>query len=174
MLSANVQSESVNVQRRRDLLGVIDVGTRGACTWSFDALLAGWQALPGIFSEASLLEAEFQFGVVEAVYEYAFLRRDSYELGASIGLHYTTLDSSLKATVATPDATAQYFALSIDQYDGSLQDYRVLVTWQPKTWLGVGLGYNQFSVDLDIDATSFNGSLDWTYRGPMIYYSVSF
>jgi hypothetical protein len=320
---------------------VIDVGTRGTCTESFDALLAGWQALPGIFSEASLmcpissnqrsltrdrpaawwcvallllsptafadempnlltdsfqvalgtfaidseptvqlngetgmgdkvnfdealgggdaqrvrldghwrfgdsrrhkvkaivfkmsrdnsrtideeiewggeiypvnakLQAEFEFAVVEAVYEYAFLRRDNYELDASIGLHYTTLDSSLKATVATPDATvnekisrsasvdlplpvvglrglwnlshgfwldatAQYFALSIDQYDGSLQDYRVLVTWQPKQWLGVGLGYNQFSVDLDIDADSFKGSLDWTYRGPMIYYSVSF
>ena len=37
------------------------------------------------------------------------------------------------------DATAQFFALSIDEYDGNLQDYRVLVTWQPKTWLGYRL-----------------------------------
>jgi hypothetical protein len=72
------------------------------------------------------------------------------------------------------DATAQYFALSIDQYDGSLQDYRVLVTWQPKKWLGVGLGYNRFTVDVDVDASNFNGSLDWTYSGPMIFYSASF
>jgi hypothetical protein len=72
------------------------------------------------------------------------------------------------------DATAQFFALSIDQYDGNLQDYRVLVTWQPKTWLGIGLGYNRFSVDVDVDSGNFNGSLDWTYSGPMVFYSASF
>jgi len=50
----------------------------------------------------------------------------------------------------------------------------VLVTWQPKKWLGVGLGYNRFSVDVDVDGDNFNGSLDWTYSGPMAFYSVSF
>ena len=72
------------------------------------------------------------------------------------------------------DASAQFFALSIDEYDGNLQDYRVLVTWQPKKWLGIGLGYNRFSVDVDVDKNDFNGSLDWTYSGPMIFYSASF
>ena len=72
------------------------------------------------------------------------------------------------------DATAQYFALSIDDFDGNLQDYRVLVTWQPKKWLGIGFGYNMFSVDVDVSKDRFDGSLDWTYSGPMIYYSASF
>ena len=72
------------------------------------------------------------------------------------------------------DVTAQYFALSIDDIDGSLQDYRVLVTWQPRKWLGVGLGYNRFTLDVDVDKDDFNGSLDWTYSGPMIFYSASF
>jgi hypothetical protein len=155
------------------------------------------------------VDAEFQFSVLEAAYEYSFLHRDNYELAGSVGLHYTTLDASLKAkaegsggavtedisrsgSVDLPlpvlglrgiwslshdfwlDATAQFFALSIDEYDGNLQDYRVLVTWQPKSWLGVGVGYNQFSVDVDIDKDNFNGSLDWTYRGPIVYYSASF
>ena len=53
------------------------------------------------------------------------------------------------------DATAQFFALSIDDIDGNLQDYRVLVTWQPKKWLGVGLGYNRFSMDVDVDKRRF-------------------
>ena len=70
--------------------------------------------------------------------------------------------------------TAQYFALSIDDIDGSLQDYRGLVTWQPRKWLGVGLGYNRFTLDVDVDKDDFNGSLDWTYSGPMIFYSASF
>jgi len=72
------------------------------------------------------------------------------------------------------DAQAQFFALSIDEYDGSVQDYRLMLTWQPKPWLGLGLGYNSFKVDVDVDKDNFNGSLDWTYDGPMIFYSASF
>ncbi|RPI15991.1 MAG: hypothetical protein EHM60_03145 [Lysobacterales bacterium] len=72
------------------------------------------------------------------------------------------------------DASAQFFALSIDDIDGNLQDYRFAVLWQPKTWLGVGAGYNQFTIDVDVTKDRFEGALDWTYRGPMLFYSASF
>lgn len=72
------------------------------------------------------------------------------------------------------DASAQFFALSINEYSGNLQDYRVALVWQPKTWLGLGLGYNHFGVNVDIDKDRFKGSLNWTYRGPMIFYSGAF
>jgi len=162
-----------------------------------------------IYPVGAEIDAEFSFTVIELAYEYSFMRRDNFELDASIGLHYTDLSSSLSAkaetsggtltgdisnsaSVAAPlpviglrgiwdlshnfwlDATAQFFALSIDEYDGNLQDYRVLVTWQPKKWLGIGLGYNHFSIDVDVDASDFDGSLDWTYSGPMIFYSAVF
>jgi hypothetical protein len=155
------------------------------------------------------VNGEFGFDVYELAYEYAFLRRDTYEVSASIGLHYTQLDLTLSAraessngtleadisetgSVGAPlpviglrgqwslpydlwiDAGAQYFALSIDEYDGSLTDLRATITWQPKTWLGIGLGYNRFSVDVDVDKSDFKGSLDWTYQGPMLFYSASF
>ena len=102
-----------------------------------------------VYPVGAKVDAEFSFTVIEVAYEYAFLRRDNYELDASIGLHYTDLSSSLKAkveasggtltedisnsaSVAAPlpviglrgiwdlshnfwlDATAQFFALSID------------------------------------------------------------
>ena len=155
------------------------------------------------------LESEFKFSVIELAYEYAFWKRDNYEINGSIGLHYTSMDASLKASAETSggtltadldnsasvdaplpviglrgmwnlthdfwlDVTGQFFALSIDDYDGNLQDYRVLFTWQPKKWAGVGVGYNRFSIDVDVDKDRFNGSLDWTYEGPIIYYSASF
>ena len=156
------------------------------------------------------IDSEFSFTVIEVAYEYAFLKRDNYELAGSIGLHYTDMSASLKARAEIFGRDARrghqqfrqcrgaiaghrpawhlgslaqllarrdrhsIFALSIDEYDGNLQDYRVLVTWQPKKWLGIGLGYNQFSVDVDVDKDDFNGSLDWTYSGPMIFYSASF
>jgi len=155
------------------------------------------------------LSGKFSFDVYELAYEYAFLRRETYELSASVGLHYTDLalrlaasiDSSgnplegavdKEASVGAPlpvvglrgtwklpynlvvDASAQYFALSIDEYDGNLHDYRVSLFWQPKSWLGVGIGYDQFAIDVDVDKSDFKGSLDWSYQGPMIYYSVVF
>jgi hypothetical protein len=152
---------------------------------------------------------ESDFYVIEGVYDYSFLRRDTWELGASIGLHWTHLEASMKARAddsggtltadvsesASVDAplpviglrglwslshnfwlaaSAQFFALSIDEYDGNLQDYRAFVTWQPRSWLGVGVGYERFKVDVDIEKDNFNGSLDWTYDGPMIFYNASF
>ena len=72
------------------------------------------------------------------------------------------------------DLSAQYFALEIDEYDGSLVNLRAIVLWQPSQWLGIGLGYDRFAVDLDVTKDRFDGSLDWTYQGPMIFYSVGF
>ena len=156
------------------------------------------------------LKADFDFDIYELAYEYAFLRRDNYELSGSIGLHWTAMSLALageaslvgdeqvsgtvrkEGSVDLPlpviglrglwnlthdfwiDASAQFFALSIDEYDGSLQDFRVAVLWQPNKWVGLGAGYNQFNVDLDIDKDRFNGELDWTYKGPIIFYSIAF
>lgn len=72
------------------------------------------------------------------------------------------------------DATVQWFALSIDEYDGDLINYRAAVIWQPKKWIGVGIGYDSFDVNLDIDKDKFKGSVEWTYQGPQIFYNVNF
>jgi hypothetical protein len=163
-----------------------------------------------VFPVGARIKGEVDFSVYQVAYEYLFLRRETWELGASIGVHYTTFETSLSATVDTGggtggsatrkadadlnaplpviglhgtwglghdlwlDATAQFFSLSIDEYDGSLQDYRVGLVWQPKSWAGVGVGYNRFTVDVDVDTSGFDGTLDWTYDGPIIFYSVNF
>ena len=145
------------------------------------------------------------FSIYELAYEYSFLRRENYELAASIGLHYADFKLSLAATnpetsakiskeasVGAPlpviglrgtwalphnlsiDASGQFFALSIDQYDGNLQDYRAVLTWQPKKWLGIGLGFDRFKVDVTVHGNKFDGNMNWAYQGPMIFYSASF
>ena len=72
------------------------------------------------------------------------------------------------------DATAQYFYLSIDKYTGSIEDFRMSVTWQPRRWLGLGVGYNRFSVDVDVDDDQDSGKLDWKYQGPILFFSATF
>ena len=155
------------------------------------------------------VRGEFSFDVYELAYEYAFLRRENYEVSGSFGLHYTELELTMSAkaessggaltrdisesgNIGAPlpviglrgqwalpynlwiDAGAQYFQISIDEYDGRLTDLRATISWQPKTWLGIGIGYNQFKVDVDVEKDRFDGSLDWTYKGPMLFYSASF
>jgi hypothetical protein len=156
------------------------------------------------------INAEFDLDVYELAYEYAFLRRDNWEVSASVGLHWTSMLLALSGTVQVGgedpvseearregsvdlplpvlglrglwniggafwfDASAQYFALSIDDVDGSLSDLRVAAVWQPRRWLGLGLGYNRFAVDVDVDTDKFNGTLDWAYQGPMLFLSGTF
>ncbi len=72
------------------------------------------------------------------------------------------------------DASAQVFSLSFDEYDGRLTDYRLAALWQPLQWLGIGLGYNLFKVDLDVEKDRFRGSLEWQYDGPQLFLSGTF
>lgn len=106
------------------------------------------------------LNAEFNFDIYELACEYAFLRKENCELSGTVGLPLPVV--SLRGLWILShdfwlDASVQYFALSIDEYDGSLADFRVAAIWQPKSWLGVGVGYNQFGVDVDVDKGRFDG-----------------
>ena len=178
--------------------------TKGSRTLDRDIEFGG-----EIYPVSAKVNSEFSFDIYELAYEYALLKRDTYELNGSIGVHLASMGLGLSAKASTSngtlagdikregtidvplpviglrglwqlphnfwiDAGVQVFSANIDQYDGSLQDYKVMVNWQPKKWLGFGLGYNQFNVDLDVDGDKFNGNLNWKYRGPMLSYSAVF
>ena len=72
------------------------------------------------------------------------------------------------------DAQAQFFVLSFDKYDGNIVNYRAAFTWQPKRSVGIGLGYDHFTIDVDVDEANFMGSMDWTYSGPQAFFNLSF
>jgi hypothetical protein len=72
------------------------------------------------------------------------------------------------------DAQAQYFQVAIDNIDGSIFNLRGAFIWQPKQWLGVGAGYDTFSIDVDIDRKRLDGSIDWTYAGPQVFFNFAF
>ena len=163
------------------------------------------------FPASATVDGEAKFSIYELAYEYAFMRRESYELAASAGLHYADYEATLGATVTATgtggvadrrieetgsigaplpvfglrgtwllsrtfsiDVSGQYFSLTYGDFDGSLQNYRALVNWQPTSWLGLGVGYDRFSFDVDVESDNFRGKMDWSYQGPMIFYSVSF
>ena len=72
------------------------------------------------------------------------------------------------------DGQVQYFALSFDDFDGSILNYRAAVIWQPKKYIGVGAGFDSFNIDVDVEKDRLTGSMDWTYSGPQVFVNVSF
>jgi len=151
--------------------------------------------------------------VLELAYEYAFLRSPTYEVSASVGVHYmetklqlsgtatftdsqgntvtasgTTKASSLPAPlpviglrggwVVHPnwyvDAQAQAFKVRIDAYDGVWSDLRVGVTWMFHRHFGLGLGYDRFVANLDVNKSDFNGRLKTGYSGLQAYLTGTF
>lgn len=72
------------------------------------------------------------------------------------------------------DAQAQFFRLSLDPYDGRLEDYTASVVWTPFKHVGLGVGYNEFVTRLDVSADRFNGNLRWRYGGARIFITGSF
>jgi hypothetical protein len=150
------------------------------------------------------IKADFDFDIIELAYEYEFLHRDDYEIGVSFGIHNvefrTKLDAGstsgslveeldtraplpvlgLRALIRLgqsdfyAQAHAQYFSLSFDAYDGSVQDYQVSLMWQFSRHIGVGAGYNRFDTKLDIDDSDTKARIDWAYAGPTLYFTGTF
>ncbi|HEY6123631.1 MAG TPA: hypothetical protein VIV63_03190 [Steroidobacteraceae bacterium] len=74
------------------------------------------------------------------------------------------------------DAQAQWFQIKIDNIDGSILNYRAAVIWQPKQWLGFGVGYDSFGIDVEAegDRERLRGTLEWTYSGPQAFFNFAF
>ena len=64
-----------------------------------------------VFPVGTKVKGEVDFAVYQVAYEYLFLRRETWELGASIGIHYTTFETKLSATVETPRRNGIGYAL---------------------------------------------------------------
>jgi len=167
-------------------------------TWQGDTILAG-SSVTGENS-FSIIEAAYEYGfhpsedlefaLSAGLHWAAFESSIKTDIQTPGGSASDTLGGKVSVDMPLPvfggralwrmggdfylDAIVQWFALSIDEYDGSILNYRAAVVWQPKKWVGVGIGYDSFKVDVDVDADKFNGSMDWTYSGPQIFYNVSF
>jgi hypothetical protein len=147
--------------------------------------------------------------IIEIAYEYAFLRRENWELAGSIGIHNIRVEAGLRGDLSTPggggsaeaeevaegdgplpvlgvhylwhmgnnfyfEGLAQFFFAEVDNYDGSLEDYKIGVTWFPWDNVGIGIAYNEFVTRLDIEKDSFSGRLKVGYGGPLVYITVGF
>jgi len=72
------------------------------------------------------------------------------------------------------DAQAQFFKPKVGDYDGSLSDLRVGATWMYNPNFGIGLGYDRFFTNLDINREAYQGRLRFGYSGLRMYLTGTF
>lgn len=61
-----------------------------------------------------------------------------------------------------------WISADIDEYDGSMWNTNVGVTYQPWRHIGFDLSYQYFNIDLNVDEGTWNGGVDMTYSGPVV------
>ena len=63
--------------------------------------------------------------------------------------------------------------LEFDSYAGYLIDSQILVEWRFAQHFGLGVGYNRFAVNVEIDEDDWKGEFDYTYNGILLFLSAA-
>ena len=149
----------------------------------------------------TVIDAKSDLSIYKLDYTYSFLRRDRGSLGVSAGLYVADVEIRLSAqglglaenrgiTAPLPvfglrgdyllndrftlRGIAEFFALEINDIDGSIIDLLVSVDYQMSKHTALGLGYNYVAIDADASSSDFSGSLDWSYDGALLFLKLDF
>jgi hypothetical protein len=152
------------------------------------------------------LDTVFNFDIIRGDYSYAFLQDDRMRIAAGLGIYAVPLKYSLNSTttsgrvkVEAADITLPlpalalradfllipklYLMTSIDamyieyqNFQGSLYDVNLALEYRPWKHVGLGVGFNSFTVDVKNSGTkseypgaNFNGEVGVHYGGLMLY-----
>jgi|SRR5215469_4610320 len=72
------------------------------------------------------------------------------------------------------DGSAEVFGLRYQGIGGSWTQLWAGATWMFNHHFGMGLAYNRFQTNLDLDKGSFNGRLNFGYQGAVLYVKAGF
>jgi hypothetical protein len=166
------------------------------------------------FQAGGEVTARNRISVYELSYEYAFVRKPTFELAASAGIHYTKTSLELSGVAAPINSSGastgtsfedtktgsvpaplpviglragwafashwllggsvRVFDFSYDQFHGHWTDYQINLKYMFNRYIGVGLGYDDFSTNLTVSQNKFNGRLSVGYRGGLIHITGAF
>jgi hypothetical protein len=159
--------------------------------WRNNIILAG-----------SSVTAGTEFSLVRTFFGRSFDNRANVDTGIGLGLHWleigafinpdvnTTGDlSAAKVSGPLPNFGAWYYYspspkwflggrldwldAKIDKYDGGITNVSAGVNYQLFQHVGIGVKYQLFRLNVNIDEDKWNGSVKLDYKGPFIYLSGS-
>ncbi|NKB34873.1 MAG: hypothetical protein GKR91_17395 [Pseudomonadales bacterium] len=155
-----------------------------------------------LYNINTMVDSDFDLRIYKLAYTYSFLEGDNGFLGVTGGLYIADTDITLtdqtlvqneSGDVTAPlpviglrgeyglterwklRASAEFFALEIDdKFSGSLSDVFVGLDYQLFENTSLGFGVNSVAFDVATDKNSFDGQLDWNYRGGLVYLKFDF
>lgn len=107
------------------------------------------------------------FEIIELAYEYAFLKRENYEVVGTLGVHYTTFEASLGARIDSPAGGGSVEIGDEAAVDAPLPVVGVRGLWHlgRDFYLDAQLQYFALSIgDYDGDITNARAALVWQPR----------
>jgi hypothetical protein len=69
---------------------------------------------------------------------------------------------------------AQVFRLEIADYKGHLDHFSAKLEYSAFKHFGIGVGFDVFDLKLDVNKRLWNGTVDFEFRGPIVYLSGTF
>lgn len=175
--------------RHRINFGFFDLSSDATST-----VLRDIQFDESVFPAGTTVKSELGFTYIEILYTYSFFQNDVIDLGVSTGLNIYEFESSLKApalrlkeegdgTAPFPvfglrflwnfspkvglGASLDYFEIDESSVEGQVID--VIVALDHQTWTNAGLGIAYNDVSLDAEDKDDDDELDWDYDGFIAY-----
>ena len=154
----------------------------------------------GIIMRGSNVTAGSEFSLIRAFFGRSFSKRENVDAGVGLGLHWLEIGAFIEPDINTigdlsaakvsgplPNIGGWYYYspapkwflggridwldASIDKYDGGIINLSAGVNYQLFKHFGVGVKYQSFGLNVDVNNAKWNGSVNLTYDGPYIYVS---
>lgn len=158
-----------------------------------------------IIEAGTAVDAFFDLDIYELAYSYSFFQDDRIDLAAGIGLYIMPIDFGITATglvdeqgsekftaplpvlglrmdfALTPQwfirTGSQVFYLEYENFTGSVLEFRAAVEYNPWAHVGIGLGFDSLSVNVEADGEDWpeidlKGEFDFNYAGLQLYLRV--
>jgi hypothetical protein len=122
------------------------------------------------FQAGAVVESQVKFKIIEAAYEYAFMRRPDFELAGSLGVHYMDLQMRLSGVATLTNANGTVSQAAVATREGSaplpLPVIGVRAGWAvaPQWFLeGQGQFFKAKIGDVDGRITDLRASATWMF-----------
>jgi hypothetical protein len=159
-----------------------------------------------IFPQGDTVNTEFDFDILRAGYSYSLLKDDRMDIGIGAGLYVMPISFSMNSSTLgvysnsitaplpfltlrgdfalTPKlflkAKSDLFYLKYNGFTGSILAGGVALEYNFWKNVGLGLGFNNFQVEVDGDGDSnypnvdFSGQINFEYQGLLLYTKIYF
>ena len=177
-------------------IGHFELGRESATTLLTDVRLGD-----EIFPAGTAIEVAADLRVTRVAYGFSLMNDAQKELGVLAGVHITNYRATVNApesgqraetSINTPlpvigaygsvalgantdlHAGLQLFRMEFDHYSGSLNNLYLGVTHYLGDFIGAGIGYNIYLMNLDSPDEDLRGSLKLRHHGPIVFASFRF